>query len=685
MERFGLMKEVFIVFVVCTATAIASPAQTPTTLHNFTGGADGANPNTGLIEGTDGNFYGTTVLGGTSSSCSGGCGTVFKLTPAGVLTTLYNFCSQANCADGANPDAVLIEGTDGDFYGTTEAGGAASSDCSGGCGTVFKITPIGVFTTLHRFCSKPNCADGVQNAVLIHASDGNLYGATAGGGAASGNCEAGCGTVYRLTPAGVFTLLHSFDLTDGNGPSVMLQGTDGNFYGATGAGGTPSSTCFDYTGEQGCGTVFRITPAGVLTTLHSFCSQTNCADGFAPAPLIQDANGDFYGAAEGGGTFGYGMLFRITPAGVFTSLDSFDLTDGSGLADLGMQQGVDGNIYGTTVLGGTSSSCSGGCGTVFKLTPAGVFTSLDSFDLTDGSGPFGLLVQAADGNFYGTTSMGGPRTSNCNTASRCGTLFEFTNGGGFDMLYNFCAQVNCVDGANPNTGLIQATDGNFYGTTSSGGAYNKGTIFSWRVAVGGTLSPNPLNFYNQVIDTTSEVRGVTVTNTGSVMLEFSSISPSANFAISSTTCGAPLVVGKHCFVYVTFTPPALGELTGTLTFADNALDSPQTVALSGWGVEPVTLPSNADYPRQVVGTTSPPKAFTLRNHLNVTLSNIVISTTGDFAVSTTTCAATLAARGNCTISVTFTPTTLGTRTGQLSVNNSARNSPQTSKLTGVGK
>src|SRR5262249_46406503 len=156
----------------------------------------------------------------------------------------------------AIPDAVLIQGTDGNFYGTTQAGGAANSDCGYGCGTVFRITQAGVFTSLHKFCSQPKCADGVINSVLIQASDGNFYGTTAAGGAARGNCEAGCGTVYKLTPAGVFSTLHSFDLTDGNGPFVLVQGTNGKFYGATGTGGVlKNGLCFD----AGCGTVFKIT------------------------------------------------------------------------------------------------------------------------------------------------------------------------------------------------------------------------------------------------------------------------------------------------------------------------------------------------------------------------------------------------------------------------------------------
>jgi len=200
------------------------------------------------------------------------------------------------------------------------------------------------------------------------------------------------------------------------------------------------------------------------------------------------------------------------------------------------------------------------------------------------------------------------------------------------------------------------------------------------------LSPASLSFGNQVINTTSAAKTVTLTNTGTASLKISSITASADFAISKSTCGATLAAGKKCKVSVTFTPTQLGKLTGTLTFTDNAAKSPQTVTLSGTGILPATLtPASATYAKQTVGTTSKPKTFTLTNNQNVTLNSIAISTTGDFAVSATTCATSLAAKKKCSISVTFTPTGTGTRTGQLSVSDSASNSPQTSNLTGTGK
>jgi uncharacterized repeat protein (TIGR03803 family) len=234
-----------------------TPSDTLTTLYNFGQlPTSGRLPVGGLAQASDGNFYGTTAQGGTNSS-----GTLFKITPSGTLTTLHNFCSQSGCADGQGPGGPLVQGTDGNLYGTTSAG--ANTACSGGCGTVFKITTTGTLTTLHSF----DLTDGVDpNAGLIQATDGNFYGTTYSGGSNNSSYSSGtCGTVFKITPAGTLTTLHTFDYTDGAHPIAgLIQATDGNFYGTTGGGGN----CNNFGG--GCGTVFRITATGKLTTLHSF-------------------------------------------------------------------------------------------------------------------------------------------------------------------------------------------------------------------------------------------------------------------------------------------------------------------------------------------------------------------------------------------------------------------------------
>jgi len=414
------------VFVLCAATAITLPAQTFTSLHSFDI-ADGGYPRSGLVQATDGDLYGTSSNGG--ANCAPyGCGTVFKITPSGTLTTLYSFCSQGgtNCTDGEYPDAGLVQATNGDFYGTTSVGGGSQSPCPGtvvvGCGTLFEITPGGTLTTLYTFCSQSGCTDGANpQGGLVQATDGNFYGTTRNGGVFNFCLSfAGCGTVFKISPSGTLTTLYSFcaqyGCTDGVYPdAALVQGTDGNFYGTTYNGGA----------NGGGGTVYKITPTGTLTTLYSFCGETACADGFEPdATLIQATNGDFYGTTYGGGANNYGTVFKVTPSGSLTTLYSF---------------------------------CSqSGC--------------------TDGAILQGGLVQATDGNFYGTTEYGGAKDD--------GTVFKITPSGALTTLYGFCPQSGCADGEYPQSGLVQHTNGDFYGTTYRGGANGDGTVFSLSVGLG---------------------------------------------------------------------------------------------------------------------------------------------------------------------------------------------------------
>jgi uncharacterized repeat protein (TIGR03803 family) len=344
---------------------------TPTTLYYFcseTNCADGELPYAGLVQGSDGNFYGTTQAGGTDFGCDGfdGCGTIFKITSSGKLTTLYTFCKTTPCADGTDPYAALVQGSDGDFYGTTEAGGLGL-----GYGTVFKITSSGELTTLYRFCLESNCTDGGNPyAALVQGANGNFFGTTWGGGANDGN-----GTVFEITTGGKLTTLHSFAGTDGAHPQgALMLGTDGNFYGTTNAGGAQQGGC---AAEVRCGTVFKITPAGKFTTLYSFCSSSGCPDGQVPnAALVQGSDGSFYGTTEQGGQKGAcpkvgacGTIFRITPSGTLTTLYSFcsqggaSCTDGSNPYGALIQDPTDGDFFGTTWAGGASNS-----GAVFRLS-----------------------------------------------------------------------------------------------------------------------------------------------------------------------------------------------------------------------------------------------------------------------------------------------------------------------------
>jgi len=409
MIKLSSWKAIFLLCVFCAATAIAARAQTFTTLASFDFN-DGYMPwSMTLIQGTDGDFYGTTYFGGAY-----GMGAVFKVTSGGELTTLYSFCAQTGCPDGKLPNAGLVQAANGNFYGTTGQGGANND------GTVFVITPEGELTTLHSF----NGSDGANpNVGLIQASNGNFYGTTSNGGNINA-CPTGpgCGTVFEITAAGQLTTVHTFDGADGWIPSGLIQTSNGNFYGATARGGVASDIC--NTGP-GCGTLFEMTPTGKLTTLYSFSG----GDGWSPyGGLVQGADGDFYGTTGWGGTTNLGTVFELTPGGQLTTLHSFDLTDGS-FPTAAMIQATDGNFYGTTTSGGPTAvygTMNAAYGTLFKITSGGELTTLHNFDLTDGAGPWGGLVQATDGNFYGTTINGGTG-ANCGPGG-CGTVFSLSVG-----------------------------------------------------------------------------------------------------------------------------------------------------------------------------------------------------------------------------------------------------------------
>jgi uncharacterized repeat protein (TIGR03803 family) len=389
-------------------------AETDTILHSFGDGSvanDGTGPLAGLIEASDGNFYGTTEYGGSALD-----GAIYRVTPAGVVTIIHSFNDGTVANDGLYPEAALIEGSDGNFYGTTSAGGV-------GDGTLFRMSASGQVTILHSFRDGSTEDDGsFPVGALIQASNGNFYGTTVSGGSteeSGGNGGLGFGTAFEMSPSGTVTILHSFG--DGSVPNdgsqplcALIQAADGNLYGTTELGGSANA-----------GAVFRLSLTGSVKILHSFADGSVRNDGADPFDGLTEANnGDFYGTTVNGGSAGQGTVFKMTSAGSITILHSF--FDGSVKSDgtdpvAELIQATDGNFYGTTFYGGANGPVANS-GTVFEMTPSGSVTILHSFgDGTvpnDGVEPHGALVQASDGNFYSTTDDGG--------SSGDGTVFKLT-------------------------------------------------------------------------------------------------------------------------------------------------------------------------------------------------------------------------------------------------------------------
>jgi uncharacterized repeat protein (TIGR03803 family) len=447
-----------------------------TTLYSFggdnftTGGGDGQGPQADLLVGHDGALYGTTTYGPN--------GTVFRITPSGAYTKLYEFAYEN---DGGNPSGSLVEDKNGNLYGTTYDAGL------NGYGTVFQLSPSGALTTLHAF----NYNDGASPAGgLIFGKGGALYGTTSGGGA-HGNG----GTIFRMTTAGVLTTLFNFNYADGLYPvGNLLADKDGNLYGVTYGGG--------YTGgdfSSQAGTAFAFVPGIAFLPGYDFSTPTGGPpptnyDGANPyAGLIRDNTGNLYGTTSAGGAYGYGTVFVIRPVGTtfgrqFITLHSFTNGDDGGNPFGDLRIGKDGALYGTAGYGGTN-----GNGTIFRLTPdGGTFTTLYNFSATNSS---------------------------------------FIN----------------TDGVAPSAGLTIGPDGNFYGTASGGGAYGGGTIFKL------TMTPVISSFAPQSgpVGTQVTLTGVNFTETTSVKLG----SASAAFTINSDTSLTVTIPAGATSTRVTVTNP----------------------------------------------------------------------------------------------------------------------------------
>lgn len=458
MNKRGIGKVACVISVVVIAMAVSVRAQTLTTLFDFNN-TNGSEPNF-LVQGNDGNIYGTTATGGERRA-----GTIFQLTPAGKLTTLYNFCSRKNCTDGETPYS-LIQTSDGSWFGLTYGGGFRSASCASGCGTFFRLTPSGAFLVLHSFCSQTSCTDGSY-------------------------------------PIG-----------------QVIQASDGKFYGTTKFGGINND-----------GLIYSLTASGNFTTLYNFCATFTCSDGQLPfTGVIQANNGVLYGTTSFGGTKGGGgTIYRITTNGTFSSLYGF--SNGEEAVPDALVQGADGSLYGTSLGVGSG-------GTVFKLNAGGTYTLLHTFCLQsgcpDGYPPDGGLTQGTDGSLYGTALNGGSGSG--------GTLFQITRTGAFSVVHSFCAGGgSCTDGYAP-LGLIQSTNGLFYGVTEFGGI-GYGTAYSLSTGLAPFVKPT-LAFGRAGM--TIGILGNNLTATTSVTFN----GTPATFTVVSDT-------------YITATVP-IGATTGTI-------------------------------------------------------------------------------------------------------------------------
>jgi uncharacterized repeat protein (TIGR03803 family) len=372
----------------------------------------------GLIRDSDGNLYGANYSGGSGYEV----GNVFRLGADGAYGALYVFGVKRR--NGNSPSSDLVRDKAGNLYGTTAYGGTGYDVCyMVGCGTIYKVAPDGTETVLHRFKFSDGAFYGTDGGTPIFDGAGNLYGTTVHGG--NQGCYEGCGIVYKLTPTGKLKVLHAFNESDGYFPGgPLIADASGNLYGVTAAGG-------DSTNCEGvaCGTVFELAADGTFTLLHSFQE----SDGFEPfGPLVRDAAGNLFGIAIGGGDNscgsdgdGCGAVFKLAPDGTLTVLHSFTGGSDGGFPVDGLVGDGSGNLYGMTASGGIGDCVDGtlvGCGVVFKFASDGTETVLYSFDDNNNGGyypSYGPLLLDKRGNLYGTTFYGG--------ANGYGTIFKVQN------------------------------------------------------------------------------------------------------------------------------------------------------------------------------------------------------------------------------------------------------------------
>jgi uncharacterized repeat protein (TIGR03803 family) len=499
-------------------------------------------------------------------------------------TTVYNFSAAAGSGDVANPipAGVMSQGRDGRLYSATKPGGAF------GQGGVFVITPTGTESVPYSFpisgVDGIGCAPGVTLA-----SDGNFYGSCPAGGAN------GYGLVYKVTPAGVFTHLHDFAFaTDGADPSAPpIQAKDGNFYGAVPA-----------FGPLGQGLIYKLTPTGTFSILFSF----NGSNGSAPVgTLVQGSDGNLYGTTLGGGTFSDGTVFKVSTAGHLTTLHNFAGTDGGNLY-AGVIQGTDGSFYGTTSSGGPNGGI--GEGVVYKVTASGKFTLLHTFaSATEGGGPRAEMVQATDGNIYGTTWAINPNS-----------LFKITPKGVFSVVYSFDGTSSVV-GTDPAGGLVQHTNGLLYGTTeNSAASKGNGSVFTLNIGaapfarltltagkVASTVSLFGQGFSSASVVKFGGVPATTVTLTGTTYMT-ATVPVGAHSGAVTVTTGATTLTSSKTFKVtpaITSFSPTTGPVGTSVVIHGSGLTQATTVKFGTVVAPTVTVNSDSQVTALVPAGSAP--------------------------------------------------------------------------------
>ncbi len=450
-----------------------------------------------------------------------------SLLPAVAFSQIVNeVFAFSNANSSGTPTGPPVQGRDGKLYGTTYGfGRTVVTD-----GTVFRLSTGGKWADLHSFAG----SDG-QNPVagLTLAYDGNYYGTTSGGGAANS------GVLFKIAPTGAYTVLYQFTGgSDGSFPAAPpIQASDGNLYG-TNEGGTNNN-----------GTVYKYSPSSGIFTVILNLNPDGSQGSFIEAPLVQGADGNLYGTAPVGGADDCGTIFKLSTSGTLLQVYSFPCGSGGNNPSSPLIQASDGNLYGTTSLGGTVTSqgeCQSGCGTVFKMSH-GLVSILYRFTgyPSDGALAYGL-VQGTDGKLYGAAFNGG--------ANEVGALYQISTAGQYKLLYSFPDRI----GYGPGAALLQHTNGMFYGTTLYGGRYSEGAMYSLDMGLGPFIS---LVRYTGRTGQPVQILGQGLT--GSTAVTVNGVAATSFKVVSDTYMTALVPIGATTGPVVVTTP------TGTLTSNHN--------------------------------------------------------------------------------------------------------------------